>query len=133
MSLTPKQALFVAEYIKDFNATQAAIRAGYSERTAASQGQRVLHYVEIQNEIASALAGRIERIQVDSDWLLSRLVQEATADVADLFDGDGNLKPVSISESYLYRGYNKNDPAHTRALLSPVMSPRYRFPLTGYC
>ena len=46
--MTDKQAQFCAEYTKDFNATQAAIRAGYSEKTAYSIGQRLLKNVEIQ-------------------------------------------------------------------------------------
>lgn len=49
--LTPKQNRFVEEYLIDLNATQAAIWAGYKERIAYSQGQRLLKNVEIQNEI----------------------------------------------------------------------------------
>jgi len=48
VKLTEKQKRFVAEYIKDYNATQAAIRAGYSEQTAYSQGNRLLKYVDIK-------------------------------------------------------------------------------------
>lgn len=51
MKLTEKQKRFVAEYIKDYNATQAAIRAGYSEQTAYSQGNRLLKYVDIKKAI----------------------------------------------------------------------------------
>lgn len=49
--MNARQKLFVEEYLKDLNATQAAIRAGYSERTAYSQGQRLLKKVEIQNAV----------------------------------------------------------------------------------
>jgi len=51
VKLTEKQKRFVAEYIKDYNATQAAIRAGYSEQTAYSQGNRLLKYVDIKKAI----------------------------------------------------------------------------------
>ena len=51
VKLTEKQKRFVAEYIKDYNATQAAIRAGYSEQTAYSQGNRLLKKVEIKKAI----------------------------------------------------------------------------------
>ena len=51
MKLTEKQKRFVVEYIKDYNATQAAIRAGYSEQTAYSQGNRLLKKVEIKKAI----------------------------------------------------------------------------------
>ena len=49
--MTPKQEKFCVEYIVDLNATQAAIRAGYSEKTAHSQGPRLLENVEVQNRI----------------------------------------------------------------------------------
>lgn len=49
--MTPKQEKFCAEYLIDLNATQAAIRAGYSEKTAGSLGQRLLKKVEIQDRI----------------------------------------------------------------------------------
>lgn len=50
--MTDRQKLFVEEYLKDYNATKAAIRAGYSKRTAYSQGQRLLKNVEIKQAIA---------------------------------------------------------------------------------
>ena len=52
--LTGKRARFAEEYSVDLNATQAAIRAGYSEKTAASQGERLLRNVEIAAAIAEA-------------------------------------------------------------------------------
>lgn len=51
-TLTPKKILFCKWYVVTHNATQAAIKAGYSERTAGSQGQRLLKNVEIQKYIA---------------------------------------------------------------------------------
>jgi phage terminase small subunit len=50
-SLTTKQRQFALEYMLDFNATQAAIRAGYSKKTARQQGQRLLTNVDIQAEL----------------------------------------------------------------------------------
>lgn len=49
--MNARQELFCEEYLKDMNATQAAIRAGYSEKTAYSQGQRLLKNVEIKNKL----------------------------------------------------------------------------------
>ena len=57
-SLTPKQARFVEEYLVDLNATQAAIRAGYSAKTAYSQGQRLLSHVEVRRAIQKAQDAR---------------------------------------------------------------------------
>ena len=51
--MTDKQELFCQEYLKEMNATQAAIKAGYSEKTAYSQGQRLLKNVEIKSRIKS--------------------------------------------------------------------------------
>lgn len=69
--LTPKQEAFVAEYPRDFNATQAAIRAGYSAKTAAQQGERLLRNVEVQQAIAAAAEARKERIEVDVSYVVN--------------------------------------------------------------
>lgn len=92
--LTAKQAAFVREYLLDLNATQAAIRAGYSAKTAEQQGPRLLGNVGVAAEIMKAQAYRAERTQVDADWVLRRLADEADADLADLYDEHGGLKPV---------------------------------------
>lgn len=94
MALTPKQQRFVEEYLVDLNATQAAIRAGYSPKTAEQQGSRLLGNVKVAGAIEVAQALRSERTQVDADWVLTRLAAEAEADIADLYDEDMNLKPV---------------------------------------
>lgn len=94
MALTPKQNLFVQEYLLDLNATQAAIRAGYSARTAKQQGARLLTNVDVSSALTEAQAERSQRTKIDADWLLLRLAEEAEADVADLYAEDGTLKPV---------------------------------------
>lgn len=93
-ALTPKQARFVAEYLRDLNATQAAIRAGYSAKTADQQACRLLTNVKVSSAVAEAKQSRADRTQVDADWVLRRLAQDATADLADLYDENGNLRPV---------------------------------------
>ena len=92
--LNIKQQIFVDEYMKDSNATQAAIRAGYSEKTAYSQGQRLLKHVEVAEAVMTAKRKRSERTKIDADWLLTRLADEAEADVADLYTEEGSLKPI---------------------------------------
>lgn len=92
--MTPKQTGFVQEYLIDLNATQAAIRAGYSEKTAHSQGQRLLKNVVVEAAIASARESRAERTRIDADWVLRRLSEEIEADVADLYDEGGKVKPI---------------------------------------
>lgn len=93
--LTAKQSLFVKEYLIDLNATQAAIRAGYSKKTAGQIGDENLRKPQIAAAIEKAKAERSERTQIDADWLLTRLADEAEADLADIYyPGTGQLKPI---------------------------------------
>lgn len=73
--LTEKQELFCKEYIIDLNATQAAIRAGYSEKTAQEQGSRLLSNVMVQYKISELKSSREERLQIDADWVLKQAVK----------------------------------------------------------
>ncbi len=93
--MTPKQQRFVDEYLIDLNARQAAIRAGYSENAAKEQGYENLTKPHIAEAIAEAMAVRSERTKIDADWVLARLAGEATADLADLYDKNGGLKPIT--------------------------------------
>ena len=92
--MTPKQQRFVEEYLIDLNATQAAIRAGYSGKTANEQGARLLANVSVRSAIAEAKTKRSEETQVNAAWLLARLAQESVADLSDLYDELGRVKPV---------------------------------------
>lgn len=73
--LTDKQELFAREYLKDLNATQAAIRAGYSEKTARSVGSENLTKPDIQEYIAQLNQERLSRVQVDADYVLRQAVK----------------------------------------------------------
>lgn len=92
--LNEKQRRFVDEYLIDLNATQAAVRAGYSAKTASEQASRLLANVKVAEAIQQAKSERSKRTKVDSDWVLKRLTEEAEADLADLYDDNGHLKPV---------------------------------------
>ena len=76
------------------NATQAAIRAGYSKRTAQPQSSRLLLNVMVRKRLREALEERNERIRVDSDWVLKRLGELAEVDIGQLFDKDYELRPL---------------------------------------
>ena len=84
--LTPKQAEFVRQYLVDLNATQAAIRAGYSEKTAYSTGQRMLKNVEVQNAIAQAQVQRTKRTEITADRVVAELAKIAFADPRELME-----------------------------------------------
>lgn len=78
MALTAKQQLFVTEYPVDLNATQAAIRAGYSEHTARFIGAENLTKPNIQEALAEALNARLERVEWTADEILRDLKEIAT-------------------------------------------------------
>jgi phage terminase small subunit len=101
--LSPKQALFIEEYLIDLNATAAAIRAGYAKSTADKQAslwvgksrdscpEKMRH---VWDAVQDAKSARIERTQVDADYVLRRLVEIDEMDVADILDDGGNLLAV---------------------------------------
>lgn len=92
--LTAKQALFVQEYMVDLSATHAAIRAGYSPKSAGTYAHEMLGLPHVQDAVAKAFAARSERVKIDADWVLRRLVDEADADLADILDDAGAVRPV---------------------------------------
>lgn len=91
--LTRKQKTFCHEFMKDINATKAAIRAGYSEHTARQVGYRIMTYPHIKSYIAKLKRAREEKCNIDAAWLLKRLADELFADVSDLYNKDMTLKP----------------------------------------
>lgn len=93
--LTAKQQAFVREYLIDLNATQAAIRAGYSAKTAEQQGSRLLRNAEVQRAVSEGQKERSEKTGITAQWVLERLADEATADLADILNDEGGLKPVN--------------------------------------
>lgn len=94
MALTDKQEMFCREYLVDLNATQAAIRAGYSEKTARSQANRMLTNVDIEKRIQELMSSRSEQLKVDADYVLKRLVEIDQMDVADILLSNGEIKPI---------------------------------------
>jgi len=83
VKLTPKQIRFVDEYLVDFNATQAAIRAGYSPKTAAAAAARLLRNVNIQVEIARRQKDLQKRTEISQDRVVKELARIAFANIAD--------------------------------------------------
>jgi phage terminase small subunit len=86
MSLNPKQLRFVDEYLIDLNGTQAAIRAGYSAKTANEQGARLLANVSISAIIKARQQERSERTEITQDMVLNRFWKIATADPRKLIE-----------------------------------------------
>lgn len=92
--LTQKQKRFVDEYLKDLNATQAAIRTGYSPKVAHVNGPRLLTNAEIQSHLSSRMKARESRTEITQDRVLKELAKIGFQDVRALYNPDGSLKPI---------------------------------------
>lgn len=94
MALTKKQRLFVDEYLIDLNATQAAIRAGYSTRRATEIGYQLLQRPEVAQAIQAAMADRSKRTEVEADYVIRRLREIDEMDVLDILEDDGSFRSI---------------------------------------
>lgn len=94
MALTEKRKRFCNEYLVDLNATQAAIRAGYSPKTANEQGARLLANVSVQEAIAKAMAERSRRTGVNQDRVIQELARIAFVNPQDVI----NPEDASVRE-----------------------------------
>ncbi|HEJ1861524.1 TPA: terminase small subunit [Pseudomonas aeruginosa] len=94
MALTKKQRLFVDEYLIDLNATQAAIRAGYSTRRATEIGYQLLQRPEVAQAIQAAMAERSKRTEVEADYVIRRLREIDEMDVLDILEDDGSFRSI---------------------------------------
>ncbi len=91
MSLSSKQARFVEEYLIDLNATQGAIRAGYSAKTAEVQGTRLLGNVKVREAVEAGMKARSERTEITQDEVIQGLKKEAT------LEGEGSSHSARVS------------------------------------
>lgn len=94
--LTDKQARFVDEYLVDLNATQAAIRAGYSAKTAQEQGSRLLSNVSVKNAIRERQEVLKMKTEITQEWVVERYRRIVEGcDKRLFFNDDGSVKPPS--------------------------------------
>lgn len=107
--LTEKQQRFVDEYLIDLNATQAAIRAGYSVKTADVQGSRMLGNIKVHQAVSEAMAERSKRTGVNQDRVVLELAKIAFVRMTDIVDNQGRIKSnakeddLSCIESMKYK------------------------------
>lgn len=90
--LTPRQQRFVQEYLIDLNATQAAIRAGYSAKTAMEQGYQLLQNPSVSTAVAEAKAKRAEEVGIDAAYVLRQAVklhERCMQEVSPIIDRKG--------------------------------------------
>jgi phage terminase small subunit len=107
--LTDRQQRFVEEYLIDLNATQAAVRAGYSAKTADQQGSRMLANVKVQQAVAEQMAERSKRTGINQDRVVMELARIAFVKMTDIVDEDGRIRDdaaeddVACIESIKYK------------------------------
>ena len=93
--LTAKQEIFCKEYLIDLNGTQAAIRAGYSEKTARQIAEQNLSKLDIQNRVSELKQSRNAQLDVDGTYVLKRLIEWDQLDVLDILTDTGGFNPIS--------------------------------------
>lgn len=94
--LTPKQSRFVEEYLIDLNATQAAIRAGYSAKTANEQGSRLLANASVAEAITAGREKLSEKAEITQAMVLAELGRIGFSDIRKLFENNGRLKHITM-------------------------------------
>jgi len=92
--LTIKENIFVREYLKDFNATQAYKRSGFKGKSTRQLAYNLLSKVYIQKEIKTQVEARYKRLDMDGDRVLQELDYLATSDIKDLFDENNCIKKI---------------------------------------
>ena len=88
----PRRELFCLEYLKDKNATQAAIRAGYSAKTAKQSGHQLLTFTDVKARVAELLQEAFKSVQMDAQEVLARMARIARSDLRGAYKPDGTLK-----------------------------------------
>lgn len=110
MALTPKQEQFVAEYLIDLNATQAAIRAGYSEKNASKIASELLDKTQVRTAIDVGKTERSQKTNITAERVLAEIANMAFYDPADLMLGidpdelDHEPSPAIVVEGQVIHG-----------------------------
>lgn len=144
MALTEKQKRFVAEYLVNLNATQAAIKAGYSEKTAEVIGYENLRKPQIAEAIDRAMKDRQQRTEITQDAVLKELARVAFANGADfakvvckevpttVVDGEGNIQTVLKRQQFVELAATEELPADKRAAISGIKEGKYGIEVSSY-
>ena len=110
MAVTNKQQAFIKEYLIDYNAKQAAIRAGYSPRAATEQGSRLLTYAHVQDELQKEIAKQSVRTGITTDRVIQELARIALVNPADINNMDDSARDDTAAiNGYKVRTYTDRD------------------------
>ena len=93
--LTAKQEMFCKEYLKDLNATQAAIRAGYSKKHPDNIAAQLMSKTHVSSKIQHLMDKRASKMEIQSEKVLGELKTLGHSDIRLLFDDNGAVKPIS--------------------------------------
>lgn len=120
VSLTERQRVFCEEYLVDLNGYAAAVRAGYSQKTARQMAVQNLGHPAVVEYLQKLTKERSERTQITADRVITEVARLAFSDVRKLFDERGALKPVqdwpedvaaavaSVEVDELFEGFGEN-------------------------
>lgn len=99
--LTPKQERFCQEFIIDCNGTQAAIRSGYSKKSAMEQASRLLSYAKVSARIKELTAVQLNKLNINAEMVLKELLLIARSDIGEAFnDKEGLKSPNDLPENF---------------------------------
>ena len=123
MALTVKQERFVEEYLVDLNATQAAIRAGYSSKTAEQMGYQLLQKTSVQKALQEAIEERSKRTGITQEKVIEEIGKIAFAEAHDYSDTDlkysNKLKALELLGKHLGMGKAERAGRRTTTFSTP--------------
>lgn len=120
--LNPKQARFVAEYLKDLNATQAAIRAGYSAKTAHSCGPRLLEHAGVASAIAQGQSKVTAKLELSAEKVLADIAR-ISGKAEDSGDHGPALKGQELLGKYLKMFTDRVEHSGSIVIVDPYATP----------
>lgn len=109
--LTAQQEMFIQEYLIDLNATQAAVRAGYSEKSAREIGCENLTKPAIRQKIRTVIDARLKKLEIKGEQILQSVAEIAYVDPAEMFDEAGELKSIDLMPPHVRRAIASFDMA----------------------
>lgn len=125
-TLTPKQALFVREYLVDLNATQAAVRAGYSRKGAEVTGSQLLRNPKVSDAVNAAAAKRSQRLELTAEEVINGLRREANGEGEDT-NSSSRVAALGLLGKHLKLFTEKHEHVHAfDSLTDEQLEARYR-------
>lgn len=116
--LNAKQEAFCREYVVDLNSAQAAIRAGYSAKTARTIGSKLLTNIDISEKIQSLSAKHAENVGITAEWVLNG-IKELTDKLIEMDDPKAAYKGYELGGKYLTLFSDKIDHSSSDGSMTP--------------